>query len=300
MMDSVSLIIKDYDVIAMLVEYYHGYDLMGDPYRAKAYKNAIRAVSFLPEITAETAREAGVGDHISAKIHTLISTGEPPADLIELRNEMKKRENLVNILGVGPITAGKWIKLGITSLDSLRKSAISLTSMQKYGLKYYDDLRTRIPRDEVAQIGVCLRDILACSGHFDIAGSYRRGSQDSGDIDILISVPLQEFAKIPKMMHDRAIILSAGDEKIMMLTRGPSGIMRQIDIMNTTPATYAAALLYFTGSWPHNEMMRGRAKAMGLKLNQRGLYKDGVMIPAQTEQDIYRELGLPYVEPKDR
>jgi len=295
-------------ILKFFGEWYYLYDMLGDHYRAKAYKKASRVVSSLDEISAEKAREAGVGDHISAKIPVILASNDPPDELVKLREEVRGQEELSNIFGVGPATAAKWIDSGVTNIQSLRKAvangAISLTAMQKHGLKFAEDLKKRIQRNEITKIADTLRGIFTDGGiildRFDIAGSYRRGSQDSGDVDILLSTSPEMFARIRTLLLDRALIISAGDERIMMLTRGLAGIMRQIDIMNSSTDTYAAALLYFTGSWTHNEMMRGRAKVLGMKLNQRGLYKDGILIPAQTEHDIYRELGLPYVEPKDR
>ena len=58
--------------------------------------------------------------------------------------------------------------------------------------------------------------------------------------------------------------------------------------------------LYFTGPKAHNIGMRARAKAKGLRLNQNGLFRDGVRIASKTEQDIFDALGETYQEPGER
>ena len=89
---------------------------------------------------------------------------------------------------------------------------------------------------------------------------------------------------------------------------------RRIDIMYTTPLEYPFAILYFTGSGSFNPLMRSYCLSKGYRLNEYGLYKfdqkfykenkkikkigDGVKV--SNEEDIFKFLGLPYIEPKNR
>jgi DNA polymerase (family 10) len=67
-------------------------------------------------------------------------------------------------------------------------------------------------------------------------------------------------------------------------------------------SSYGAALQYFTGSKLHNVALRDRAKRMGYKLNEYGLFRleDDKLVAAKTEQEIYHQLKLAYIEPELR
>lgn len=53
------------------------------------------------------------------------------------------------VWGIGPSTALKLYEKGHRTLDDFRNEE-SLTHSQRLGLKYFDDIQTRIPRHEVA------------------------------------------------------------------------------------------------------------------------------------------------------
>ena len=103
------------------------------------------------------------------------------------------REVFQKIYGVGPKKANDLIKLGFNSINDLQKSdklSELLNEKQLLGLKYYKDINTRIPRDEIEVHEDILKDVMATidvGGDVTIAGSYRRGKPDSGDIDVLIT-----------------------------------------------------------------------------------------------------------------
>ncbi len=80
--------------------------------------------------------------------------------------------------------------------------------------------------------------------------------------------------------------------------------IRRVDIRYVPYNSYYPALLYFTGSGPFNEKMRGLAKALGYRLNEYGLYKkiNGKLMKVKvtSEKDIFDKLGMDYVEPEER
>jgi hypothetical protein len=61
-----------------------------------------------------------------------------------------------------------------------------------------------------------------------------------------------------------------------------------------------SALMYFTGSKEHNITLRRRAIDRGLKLSEYGLFKGEKIIASKTEEEIYKQLDLPYIEPVKR
>lgn len=76
----------------------------------------------------------------------------------------------------------------------------------------------------------------------------------------------------------------------------------RIDIRLVDPNSYAAALMYFTGSQRFNILMRQRAIDMGVTLNEYGLYyNDGRPPPTiRSEGDIFRQLRVEYLDPVNR
>jgi DNA polymerase (family 10) len=74
----------------------------------------------------------------------------------------------------------------------------------------------------------------------------------------------------------------------------------QVDVRAVPDESYGAALLYFTGSKAHNIALRGLANQHGWKLNEYGLFSGKRRIAGATEEDVYKKLGLPFIEPELR
>jgi DNA polymerase (family 10) len=76
----------------------------------------------------------------------------------------------------------------------------------------------------------------------------------------------------------------------------------QVDVRALAPENFGAAMQYFTGSKDHNVAIRLRAVKMGLKLSEYGLFRvaDNTKIAGETEEGIYRALGLPWIPPELR
>jgi DNA polymerase (family 10) len=105
---------------------------------------------------------------------------------------------------------------------------------------------------------------------------------------------ISEFCQIQEI--DR--ILGKGPTKCSIVLT--SGV--QVDLRVVDKDQYWAALVYFTGSKAHNIALRRRALDRSQKLNEYGITSlaDGKMLAGQTEQDLYRLLDLPYIEPELR
>ena len=97
-----------------------------------------------------------------------------------------------NVYGIGPKKALELVeKDKLTTIEELRKRPELLNDKQKIGLKYYEDILKRIPRQEVEEylqeLTKIFETISTKDDFFEIVGSYRRGNKTSGDIDIIIS-----------------------------------------------------------------------------------------------------------------
>jgi DNA polymerase (family 10) len=131
----------------------------------------------------------------------------------------------------------------------------------------------------------------------DIAGSLRRGNEVVKDIDLLAAtddhLPLADaFASLPQA----ASVIAKGDTKVSVTLH--SGI--NADLRIVSPSQYPYALHHFTGSREHNTALRGRAKKLGLKMNEYGLFRAEENLLCRSEEDIFAALGLPYISPELR
>ena len=86
---------------------------------------------------------------------------------------------------------------------------------------------------------------------------------------------------------------------------------RRIDIKVYPKEQYGFALLYFTGSDYFNRSMRLFSDRKGFTLSDHGLIpvaktasgskvSKGIGIPCQTEEEVFKALGLPYKTPAER
>jgi DNA polymerase beta len=262
------------------------------------------------------------------------------------------------IYGIGPVKARELVEMGLRTLTDLRVELHMrpdlLHEKQKAGLFYYEDLVERIPREEmreheifVGTLRVCStntplshqagsvskREGYVCGAHahkarspcgsalcvsITIVGSYRRGAETSGDVDVLLRVPsawtateskeyLSQFVKTLEENGYMEYVLALGEKKCMGIARLPAHgkdyKARRVDFLITPEHEYACALLYFTGSDMFNVAFRQHALQKGYTLNEHGMTPMGdapAPPPFHTEQDIFRFLSLQYVEPSKR
>ncbi|KAG6510340.1 hypothetical protein ZIOFF_028350 [Zingiber officinale] len=127
-----------------------------------------------------------------ARIHEILSTGKlSKLEHFENDEKVKTVSLFGEVWGIGPVTALKLYENGHHTLDDLKQDD-SLSTAQKIGLKYFDDIKKRIPRHEVKDMEMLLQKagqellpgmIIVCGG------SYRRGKASCGDLDIVITHP---------------------------------------------------------------------------------------------------------------
>jgi len=297
----------------------------GEPFRARAYQKAQETImQYNGDITspAQLKGKPGIGDTIMEKLNEYVKTGT-------LRILEREKTNPINIIGevygIGPKKAKELVDSGITTIAQLReKQDQVLNDTQKVGLKYYEDILKRIPREEIDQYDKIFKDVFAkvaglgSDAKFEIVGSYRRGAKSSGDIDMIITSKTGEvFRKfVDELVKQKIIleVLSRGDTKCLVIAKLPGAdAARRVDFLYTSPKKYPFSVLYFTGSKIFNTVMRGRALALGFSLNEHGMSKmqpkikgekavKGELVPNEfkTEEDIFDFLGMVYKEPVER
>ncbi|MBM4003319.1 MAG: DNA polymerase/3'-5' exonuclease PolX [Planctomycetes bacterium] len=308
-----------FDEVADLLEF-----TGSNPFRVRAYRNASRTIRGLSQSLRDAVDRGddltqmeGIGDDLAGKIIALARTGK-----LEMLEELRSKVPdgvmaLLRIPGVGPKKAALLFKeLGIKSLDELRTACEQgrVRELKGFGAKTEEGILKGIDvaaqanqrmfwseADEIAQS--LRRHMRGCPRieQLEFAGSYRRGQETVGDLDMLvvsseIATVMNQFACYPGI----AAVIGRGDTK--MSVRLDSGL--QIDLRVVPRESYGAALQYFTGSKEHNVVVRGMAKQAGMKINEYGVFRvDGeqeTYVAGASEAEVYATLGLPLFPPEMR
>lgn len=303
-------------------------DLMskkGEPMRALAYKKGAERLMMYPTdiITVDQLKTSpieltvGLGKKILEKLEEYMTTGTIVALEKERANPMVV---LTNVYGIGPAKAKDLIGNGITTIEQLRSNGqCNLNETQLQGVKYYDDILKRIPREEIevykTLLATIFESVTSTGSRFEIVGSYRRGAATSGDIDIIVTNDdniKKNFSDFTQALHDKGLIkvfLTEGKTKCLTVMQlpGENQLARRVDFMYAPRVEYAFAVLYFTGSKYFNVAMREHAVKMGFTLNEHGfciqenkVKGERVKGEFQTERSIFKFIGMKYIEAVDR
>ena len=318
------------EILQQMSDYY---DSTKDHWRTIAYRKAINALKKQKQMVS-TAKEASaipsIGHRLAEKIEEIVSTNR--LRRLESTKLDAKDEALVifmKIYGVGYAQAMKWMEQGHRTIDDLL-GKVNLTKNQKIGIEHLEDFQSRIPRDEMDQHNDFVKEIV---GHIDaniqftIGGSYRRGASNSGDIDFIVTKTDSSQETLRTAIIDSVMpqLFAKGYLKTALSTGGKDGskwhgacalpgttVWRRIDFLFVPWNEFGAALIYFTGNDIFNRSMRLLASKKGMRLNQRGLWKDvirkenqeritqGTLLEGQDEKRIFELLGVPWRPPEHR
>lgn len=299
-------------------------------WKSKALQKAIYTIKEYPSIInsgKDIESLKGIGKGMVKRVDEIIQTGTIKGLNIESKNDnnqnyFDKINKLKEITGVGDSRAKSWIKSGINNINDVFKAKkegiLKTTHHIDIGLKYFYDFQKRIPRKEITKMQEIIKksvkkvniDLI-----FEICGSYRRGLNDSGDIDILITNPfvegdiekqkylsklVRELKKVNFIIDD---LTKSGQKKYMGVCKLQAKLpARRIDIRCVNYDEYYAAILYFTGSKNFNVLMRQNAIDMNYSLNEYGLKnkETNEIIKLKSEQDLFKILEVPYIKPTER
>ena len=274
-------------------------------FQARAYDKVIKNLELISQpITSYKQIEniEGAGKKIRLKFQELINTGHvEAADKIK-NNDIKPQ--LLQVYGVGPAKAKNLIDVHkIKSISDLREKSKKdpklLTDAQKIGLLTYEDLLERIPRKEMIQHQKFL-NIPKDKG--EIVGSFRRGEDSSGDIDIMLNMDSEEFSHFTDQLIKKNYIryvLAKGDKKMLAICKiNEDGKYRRIDLIRNSPEEYPYMKLYFSGPKEFNVAFRQHCLNKGLSLNEHCFTPE--VKGLKTEKDIFEYVGLKYVKPENR
>lgn len=291
-----------------------------NPFRIRAYRNAARTLSEWPqelhlllEKNAELPRIPGIGADLAGKIREIASTGS--CSMLErLRQEIPPAiTELLKIPGLGP----KRVKtlyhdLDVQTLEQLHRAAKDgrIRELHGFGEKIEQKILQAVeahasetPRFKLAlagQYAEALRSFLQATPgvqQVTLAGSYRRMRETVGDLDILVTATpespvMQRFTGYDEV----AEVYAAGETRASILLK--SGM--QVDLRVVAQQSYGAALHYFTGAKAHNIAIRRIAQQLGLKINEYGVFRGDERIAGDTEESVFRAVGLPFIPPELR
>jgi len=290
-----------------------------NPFKIRAYRNAadtiVHTADRLSDCSDEQLRAiGGIGKDLASKIREICETGDALYHRELLQEFPPTILDLLHLQGVGPKTVAQlYGQLGIRTLEELELACKNgrIRGLKGMGakkealiLKALEESRQREGRhlmSETVHAATALLDYL--QERFPVAsltqvGSVRRGTETSGDIDILATGAdtslMAAFTAYPQVER----ILAQGETKSSVKLLG--GI--QADLRLVAVESRGAALQYFTGSKTHNIALRDRAISRGFKLNEYGLFlnADDSRIAGATEEEIYEALGLMCVPPELR
>ena len=293
-----------------------------NPFRVRAYRNAARTIGALGTPIEAILKKGdghaleelpGIGADLAGKITKFCRTGE-----LALLSQLTRKtpESLVALLripGVGPKRAKLIYKtLGIKTLPQLEKAcrAGRLSDLKGMGKALERTILEGIGHDKAhvarmlrataeAYVRPLLERLRAMPEvtALELAGSFRRRAETVGDADILVaSTDPAAVATAFQRCSDVKKVLAHGETKCSVVL--DSGL--QVDLRVVPPASYGAALHYFTGCKPHNIAIRLLGVKRHLKINEYGLFRGSHQIGGRTEEEVFKAVGLPWIPPELR
>lgn len=292
-----------------------------NPFRIRAYRNAARTVSGLSEeVSALLARGAdltelpGIGEDLAGKMAELVETGTC-GTLEKLRKEVPSDlAELLKVPGLGPKRVSAiYHELDVRTLEQLHRAAKDgrLRALPGFGarteravLEAVAAMR-RKPAGRVKlataaryadSLVAYLREVPGVD-RIAVAGSFRRGRETVGDLDLLVTAEKGSMVMDRFVAYDEvAKVVSHGRTRSTVVLR--SGL--QVDLRVVADDSYGSALHYFTGSKAHNIRLRRMAQERGLKVNEYGVFRGNARVAGESEESVFAAVGLPWIAPELR
>ena len=309
------------DVASLFAQIADLLEIRGDnPFRVRAYRNAARTVEEWPqslsEILSRTGslpRMPGIGADLDGKIREILTTGHL-STLDKLREAFPPHlTDLLEIPGLGPRKVKTFYEeLGIHDVAGLSRALRDhrIAALPGFGAKSEEriakSVASRLAKvrryrlaDAARQALPLLDALRSVRGVRDavVAGSFRRMRETVGDLDFLVT------SEDPGPVVERLVgygevdrVLASGPTKASVVLR--TGL--QVDLRVLPQISFGAALVYFTGSKPHNIALRRLAQEKGLKINEYGVFRGKERIAGSSEESVYRALGLAPIPPELR
>jgi len=300
--------------VALLLE------LKGEnPFKVKAYSNAARTIEILEETLEGRVREGrlkemkGIGEALSQHIAELVTTGR-----LQLYEDLKNSVppghlEMLRIPGLGPKKIkALYDKLDVKTVGELEYACLEnrLLDLQGFGQKSQEKILQGIQQVKKYQGRYLYGEVIKPAQEIlkkilshpkvvrgNLAGSLRRKMEVVKNINLVLSTHrpqevLTAFSKLPEVEGVRFKNNVSGRYLLF------SGV--EVDLRTAPDQIFSNSLFYFTGSLAHWNAMFERAKVMGLRLSEEGLYQNGKLISPKEEGEIFNALGLDFIPPELR
>jgi DNA polymerase (family 10) len=270
----------------------------GNPYRSRAYTRAAENLVAVAEPLASLVEQnrlreiPGVGDAIADIITKLHRTGTHPA-LEKMRMEVPEGVlDMLSIPGLRPEKAIKLYKeLGVSSLDELESAA------RQDRLKTVKGLGPAL-QQKILQ-GLEMRRNTQGARHIHRAAALLAVAEQNlrrADPGLTRVMPAGDFRRQCELVSDLSLVAQTG-----RLEEGPK-ILRtgELSVHVTDARHFGSTLLFATGSEAHLAELCAHAADKGFALNEAGLRRGGKLVASKSETEIYKALGLSFIEPELR
>jgi DNA polymerase (family 10) len=275
-------------------------------FKKAAFIRAAKAIALLPALNDLSQLDGvkGVGEGIRKKVAEILATGS----LARLDNAVDFSD-LLRIPGMGPVSAHRLHAAhGVTTvqqvIDLARSGEITDETLIRHARLALARNGGRLPREQMLELAGPIEFALRAEcprAIIEAAGSLRRKRPTCQDVDFIFAAGEEDVTR------GREVFLGLGWDEVSM--EGPTRISAvrhgiAVDIRFVPKECYGSVILYFTGSRAFNVFMRQRAKRMGFKLNEYGLWKVGVegetLVAREREEHIFDALEMRRFSPEER
>ena len=287
-----------------------------------AYRKAAQTIERLSQDILEIYKKGGIkaleeipsiGSGIAEKIEEILKTGK-----LNYLEELKSKipidvDSLMGVEGLGSKRIGTlYKKLKIKNIKDLEGAAKQgkIKNIPGFGTKVEENILKAIEFSRTAKqrfvLGFVWPTILELEKkiksikyvhRIEICGSVRRRKETIADLDILTisNNPVKVIDTFTKLEEVKRILAKGGTKSTVILRNN-----MQVDLRVLPKESFGAAMQYFIGDKNHNVKLRRIAISKGYKLSEYGLFKEKKAIAAEDEEEIYKSLGLDYIEPEMR
>ncbi len=313
---------KNLEIAQLFYEAANILEMQNVEWKPVSYRKAARNLEGMPESIEEIYNRGGlkaikeipgIGEHIALKIEEYLNTGH-----IKELEELKKQVpgellKMMDIPGLGPKKIKSlYEKLNIKTIRQLEEYAKThkIAGLGHFKEKSEENILKGIEVYKKGQSRSLLVTALSYANsiivelkklkeieQINYAGSLRRMKETIGDIDILVtSSNAKKIMDFFVSMEGVERVLAKGTTKSSILLK--NGMQADLRVLDNS--IYGAAMQYFTGNKDHNIELRKLAIKKGYKLSEYGLFSNNKLAAGKTEEEIYKKLGLKYIEPELR
>ncbi|HYA37001.1 MAG TPA: DNA polymerase/3'-5' exonuclease PolX [Candidatus Methylomirabilis sp.] len=291
-----------------------------NPFRVRAYRNAARQLQGMGVPAADMVAKSedltelpGIGDDLAAKIKEIVETGK-----CQFLEKLRKKTpptitELLKMPGLGPKRVRTlYHELDVQTLPQLARAARDgrISELPGFGEKtertILDAIAAHAAESKRFKLAVAAQYAEPLRKYLEkipgvyramLAGSYRRCRETVGDLDILVTATdavkvMDRFVAYDEVKD----VMAKGSTRSTVILK--SGL--QVDLRVVEKHCFGAALQYFTGSKTHNIEIRRLAQERQLKISEYGVFKGERRIAGDTEESVYRAIGLPWIAPELR